>query len=381
MKKKVLRIAALPGSLGILCKGQLKFLNQHFEVIGVASDDPTLNELAANEEIEVIPININRRINLFEDIASLFKLYRLFRKEKPFLVHSITPKAGLLSMTAGFFARVPNRAHTFTGLVFPTSTGYFKKMLIFFDKIICHCATHIYPEGQGVKNDLIRYNITNKNLKVIGYGNVNGINLAHFDPSLYGNEKINELRKSLNISSQDFVFLFVGRMGFDKGISELIYSFIEVQKKYSTAKLLLVGIFEKEHDPLPEFIVNEIENNPDIIGVGWQTDVRPFFSIANIFILPSYREGFPNVVLQAGAMGKYSIVTNINGSNEIIKNDINGKIIPVKNTRALENAMLDCLSNRVLYEKYNPKFREIIAEKYEQSIVWTALLKEYQKMF
>lgn len=379
MKKKVLRIAALPGSLGILLKGQLKFLNQHYEVIGVASDDPTLNQLAEQEEIQVIPVTINRRISVFQDIASLIKLYWVFRKEKPHIVHSITPKAGLLSMTAGFFARVPHRAHTFTGLVFPTSKGFLKKMLIFFDKVICYCATDIYPEGQGVKNDLLNYSITKKDLKIIGHGNVNGINLSHYDPSLYGKEQNSKLRKELNIDEDDFVFLFVGRMGADKGISELISAFVETQKQDDTAKLVLVGTFEKEHDPIPETTSYEIENNAGIIFVGWQTDVRPYFAISNIFILPSYREGFPNVVLQAGAMGKFSIVTDINGSNEIIENGVNGKIVPVRDSGSLENVMTACLKNPTIY-KTNLNYRKIIEEKYEQSIVWNALLKEYQKM-
>ncbi len=379
-KKKVIRVAALSDSLRVLLKGQLRYLNNHFDILAIGSGKKSAQKLAEEEGVRTIPLRIERRISPFKDIKSLWGLYRLFRKEKPYLVHSITPKAGLLSMTAAYFARVPNRAHTFTGLVFPTSTGLLKKLLIFFDKLICYFATDIYPEGQGVKKDLLQYKITRKELKIIANGNVNGINLSHFDPSLYKKEDINDLRQSYGITPKDFVFLFVGRIGLDKGIIELVSAFLEVQKDFASAKLMLVGTFEKEHDPLPEDICNEIEQNEDIVFAGWQTDVRPFFMLSNVFILPSYREGFPNVVLQAGAMGKFSIVTDINGSNEIIENGLNGTVIPVKDKLALESAMLDCIKKPIKYKTHNLEFRKIIAKKYEQDIVWTALLKEYQNM-
>ncbi len=380
VKKKVLRIAAVPGSLGILLKGQLKFLNQYYEVKGVASDDPTLYDLAEQEEITVIPVNINRKITPLQDLKTLFRLYRVFKKEKPFIVHSITPKAGLLSMMAAYLANVPHRLHTFTGLVFPTSTGLLKQVLIFFDKVICFCATRIYPEGNGVKNDLISYRITKKPLKIIGHGNVNGINLSIFDPDIYSKEDIVKLKNELGILPEDFIFLFVGRMVNDKGIKELVDSLVGLQKTNQSIKLLIVGSNTKFLDPIPENIEKELNTNKDIIQVGWQTDVRPYFAISNVFVFPSYREGFPNVVLQAGAMGKFSIVTDINGSNEIIEDGFNGKIIPTQDKRALETAMHECLNDKSLYESHNTEYRKTIAEKYEQRIVWTALLEEYQKL-
>lgn len=379
-KKKVIRVAALSDSLRVLLKGQLRFLNDQYDILGVGSGVDSAQKLAEEEGIRTVSLHIERRISPLQDLKSLFKLYRLFRREKPYIVHSITPKAGLLSMAAAYFARVPHRAHTFTGLVFPTSTGLLKKVLIFFDKVICYFATDIYPEGQGVKNDLIAYNITSKELKIIGHGNVNGINLNHYDPSLYGLEAQHKLRERFGIDKDDFVFLFVGRIGFDKGITELVNAFVQVRKEFDSAKLLLVGTFEKEHDPLPNDINDEIENNQGIVCAGWQNDVRPFFSICNVFVLPSYREGFPNVVLQAGAMGKFSIVTDINGSNEIVQDGINGTIIPVRNSDALSQQMKQCLLDRQQYQGYNEEFRRLISEKYEQHIVWTALLEEYQKM-
>ncbi|MEJ1222352.1 glycosyltransferase family 4 protein [Sediminicola sp. 1XM1-17] len=380
MKKKVLRVAAIPGSLAGLLNGQLRYLNQYYEVIGLASEGKRHKDLRKNENIRTIPVNISRRISPFQDLVSLYKLYIIFRKEKPFLVHSITPKAGLLSMVAAYLARVPHRAHTFTGLIFPTKEGFMKKILIFFDKIICICATNVYPEGQGVKNDLINYNITKKSLKIIANGNVNGVDIRHFDPSLFPQKSVVELRTKYNYTLDDFVFLFVGRIVNDKGIIELINAFTQLEAIKSNIKLLLVGTFESDLDPIPSHIENEIQSNPNILHVGHQNDVRPFFALSNILVLPSYREGFPNVILQAGAMGKYCIVTDINGSNEIIKNGENGAIIPVKNSFALMEQMKYCLEHKTNYAAPNDSYRQIIVDKFEQQIVWEALLKEYKSM-
>ena len=187
-KKKLIRVAAIPASLHTLLKGQLRYINDYFEVIGVASKGEELQKLSNEQGIRTIAINIERSISPLKDVVSLFKLYRVFRKEKPFMVHSLTPKAGFLSMTAAYFARVPRRVHTFTGLLFPTRRGFMKQLLLFFDKLICLFATHVYPEGNGVKNDLENYKVTKKSLKVIANGNVNGVDIHHFDPGLYDSE-------------------------------------------------------------------------------------------------------------------------------------------------------------------------------------------------
>ncbi len=378
MKKKLFRISAISGSLAVLLKGQLRFMNEYYDVTGIASEGYQHQNIRDNEGIETIPVRINRKIDVGEDIVSLYKLYRIFKKEKPYIVHSLTPKAGLLSMTAAYLAGVPHRMHTFTGLIFPTQTGFMKKVLIFFDKVICFCATNVYPEGEGVKRDMIRYGITKKPLKVIGNGNVNGIDLSHFDPDLYDGKKQAEIRGEWGIENSDFVLSFIGRMVVDKGIVEMITAFITICETHKNVKLLLVGPKEEELAPLPDHIEREIDENPNIILSGWQHDVRPFFAITDVFIFPSYREGFPNVLLQAGAMGKFCIVTDINGSNEIVEEGINGTIIPAKDVSALTRAMLDVVENTSKFKSPDSRYRALIAEKYDRKLVWQAQLEEYR---
>lgn len=380
MKKKLFRVAAATGSIAVLLKGQLRFMNDHYDVTAIASEGVRHKGIRESEGIRTIPININRKISIGADVVSLYKLYRVFKREKPYIVHSLTPKAGLVSMMAAYLAGVPHRMHTFTGLIFPTQNGLMKQLLIFFDKVICFCATRVYPEGEGVKRDLIHYGITKKPLKVIANGNVNGIDLSYFDPNQFEPKKQAEIRKEWGFKNSDFVMSFIGRMVRDKGIVEMVTAFMEVRKTHTDVKLLLVGPQEKELDPLPAYIEEEITHNPNIVSIGFQNDVRPFFAITDVFVFPSYREGFPNVVLQAGAMGRFSIVTDINGSNEIIEEGYNGTILPVKDVDALTQAMSHAVENRSAFRAPNLGYRALITKKYDQKLIWQAQLDEYRKL-
>lgn len=380
MKVKIIRTSTVPQSLHNLLRGQLHFLNQYFDIIGLSGLNDRLLEVKDREGIKIIDVSMERRISPFKDLISLFKLIKIFWKEKPLIVHSITPKAGLLTMLAGKIANVPLRLHTFTGLIFPTHTGMMQKLLIKMDQILCWSATNIYPEGEGVKKDLISFNITSKPLKVLANGNVNGIDLNHFDVSRIDNNYLMQVKERLEIGETDFVFVFVGRLVGDKGINELVHAFKNICKNSSNVKLLLVGTLEKELDPLRNSTLEEMEMNKNIISVGYQNDVRPYFAISDALVFPSYREGFPNVVMQAGAMGLPSIVSNINGCNEIIVQDKNGSIIPVKNTEAIEFEMLKFLNDKEYYNQLKENSRPMITNRYEQQVVWNALLEEYNRL-
>lgn len=380
---KLFRTATVSVSLNFLLKGQLHFLNQYFEVVAISGEDEHLREVANREQVRTIPLTMQRAIRPFHDLVSLWQLYWLFKKERPQIVHSITPKAGLLSMVAAKMAGVPIRMHTFTGLIFPSRSGFMQKLLIKMDQLLCWAATHIYPEGNGVKQDLIHYGITSKPLKVLANGNVNGIDLEFFSSTQVSPEQKEQLQQELGLQPNDFVYIFVGRLVGDKGINELITAFnspLFWRGVGGEAKLLLVGPFESELDPLQPETLKVIESHPNIISVGFQSDVRPYFAVSDCLVFPSYREGFPNVVMQAGAMGLPSIVTNINGCNEIIVEGENGTIIPVKNVPALVEAMQKMCSDKAYYEQLQQNARVMIQSRYEQQVVWEALLEEYRRV-
>jgi len=380
LKKKIIRTSTVSISLDYLLKGQLAFLRQYYDVIAVSNNDEHLKIVKEREKVKTISVSTQRKISLIKDLISLWNLYLIFKREKPLIVHSITPKAGLLSMVAAYFANVPIRIHTFTGLIFPTKTGLIRKIIIFMDKTLCFFATAVYPEGNGVKNDLINFGITKKPLKIIANGNVNGIDLNYFNPSIFSKYDNNVNLKGIEINENDFVFIFVGRLVRDKGINELISAFLKLKSTSKNLKLLLVGPFENDLDPLNPETIKVIYECNDIIIVGFQPDIRPYLAISDALVFPSYREGFPNVVLQAGAMSLPCIVTDINGSNEIIIEGHNGIIIPVKDEEALIHAMYKLLSDKEYYSVLKTNARKFIISRYEQKIVWEALLEEYKEL-
>ncbi|MGV4554349.1 glycosyltransferase family 4 protein [Ornithobacterium rhinotracheale] len=375
---KLFRTATVPISLDILLRGQLKFLNQFYQVTAISGKGKNLNAVHQREGVRTMQVEMQRQISLWKDLISLIKMYRLLKKEKPTIIHSITPKAGLLSMVAGKIAGVPIRIHTFTGLIFPYRTGFLQKILILMDKILCACATHIFPEGEGVKHDLQRYGITHKPLEIIANGNVNGIDTNYFSKDQISEDCLESLRKQYNILHDDFVFCFVGRLVKDKGIVELINAFTELNNPKT--KLILVGKEEPKLDPLPAETIQKMNENPNIIRTGFQSDIRPFLALSHAFVFPSYREGFPNVVLQAQSMELPCIVTDISGSNEIIENNINGTIIPKQNTEELAKAMRDYQNNRVALSILQANTRKNIIAKYTQQYVWDCIHEKYQEI-
>lgn len=379
MKLKIIRITTVPTSLNKLLEGQLSFMCNYYEVIAVSSDQLSLAKVGKKEGVATYCVELTRKITPLQDLKALWELYIFFRKEKPLIVHTHTPKAGTVGMIAAWLARVPNRLHTIAGLPLLEAKGNKRKLLNFVEKITYSCATRVYPNSQGLKDIVIAERLTSSSkLKVLANGSSNGINTSYFNPAFYSEEDKKTLRKSLNLNIKDWVFVFVGRLVSDKGINELVSAFAKLISNVSDVKLLLVGPQEAELDPLQEETLQEIKGNRSIVSVGYREDVRPYLAISDVLVFPSYREGFPNVVMQAGAMGLPSIVTNINGCNEIIVDGENGTIIPVKDKNALYEAMELYITNRKYVAKLKENARESITSRYEQKIVWEALLAEYK---
>lgn len=375
VRNKILRVATVPESLDCFCKDLLRELvdQEGYEVVAVSSPGPELEVVARREGVRTVAVAMERRMSPMKDLKSLWRLIRVFRREKPAMVHSMTPKAGLLSMMAAWFCRVPVRVHTFTGLVFPTATGLTRRILMTTDWLTCFCATHVIPEGQGVRSDLLNNHITRKPLRVLGHGNVRGIDMAHYDAKLPDvQRRAAEIRRP-----EVFTYVFVGRLVGDKGINELVRAFVEVNRRCPDTRLILVGPPESNLDPLKPETLAEIYRNPAIEAVGSQADVRPWLAAADAFVFPSYREGFPNVVIEAGAMGLPSIVTDINGSREIIINDENGVIVPSRSVEALTEAMLQFKRNPATVARLGLQARSLIANRFEQGYVRRCLKDFY----
>ena len=366
MGKKIIRAATIGMSLNIFCKGLLKELkDEGYDVVALSSPDEDLRELGEREGVRTIGVQMERHASPFNDIVSLVKLIRVFRREKPDMVHSMTPKAGLLCMMAAKMVSVPIRLHTFTGLVWPTATGLSRKILMMTDRITAACATHIIPEGEGVKQDLQRC-ITKKPMKVLGHGNVRGIDLDYWK------------RNDKKVDDGVLTFVFIGRIVRDKGLNELVTAFVRLNQQYKDTRLLLVGPCEENLDPVLPDTMHLIETCDAIESVGRQEDVRSFYEQGDVLVFPSYREGFPNVVIEAGAMGLPSIVTDINGSREIIENEKNGLIVSPRDEMALYEAMKWMVEHQDEREQMAANARPMVASRYEQGFV-RQCLKDYYK--
>lgn len=389
MKIKLIRTSTVPTSLTSFLNGVFEVLMSNYELLLVSSPGKELDELHNKYGVKTIGVSMQRRFSPLKDLISLCKLILVFHKEKPYMVHSMTPKAGLLCMLAAWVTRVPRRVHTFTGLVWPTATGSTRKILMATDWLTCACATHIIPEGKGVMDDLQQH-ITHKPMRVLGYGNVRGVDMDYWRKTNASSNKLREIKRD-----DVFTFIFVGRIVRDKGINELIAAFDKLSQEHKV-RLLLVGTFEDALDPVSESTKKIIEGNSSIeyLGPQYGTDLLACYAASDCFVFPSYREGFPNTVLEAGAMELPSIVTDINGSREIIvcRNEENtspikdmklcdnGIIIPPRNEDLLYKAMEEVFKNDSVRAAMASQAREMVASRFEQSFVQKCLIEFYNEI-
>lgn len=393
---KIIRASTIGASLNTFCRGILQELKEKgYDVIALSSYDSNLKELGLRENVRTIGVDMERHVSLAKDLISLFQLVEVFYKEKPDMVHSMTPKAGLLCMIAAWITRVPVRVHTFTGLVWPTAKGLSRRILMLTDSITCSCATHVIPEGQGVLEDLREYRITKKAMKVLGYGNVRGVDMGIYSLRPEVISKASSLKKDFI-----FTFIYVGRIVGDKGINELVMSFMRLKVLESlenwSCRLVLVGGFEETLDPVSIKTQRLIDSVPEIESVGPQfgDDLLAWYAASDCFVFPSYREGFPNTVLEAGAMELPSIVTDINGSREIIIKDgseseqrlipgekmsirKNGVVIPSKDEEALYQAMKWMMTHKEERLLMSKNARAIVQNRFEQGFVRKCLYNFY----
>lgn len=404
-KKKIIRACTVSQSIGFV-KGMLPDLMKKYEVVILSSPGPEMDAVREQYGVKTIALPMERHISVRHDIVSLWKMVKVMLREKPDMVHSMTPKAGLLCMMAGWLTRVPLRVHTFTGLVFPTATGLKRRILMLTDSITCFCATHVIPEGEGVKADLQNNGITKKPLKVLGYGNVKGIDMQRFSRR----PEVMAISRQIPTSGATFTFLFVGRIVRDKGINELAKAFQQLSKKHPEARLLLVGNYEETLDPVSDETRQIIEDMPNLEWLGPKRgdELIAYYAASDCFVFPSYREGFPNTVIEAGAMGLPSIVTDINGSREIVcraavdadlksasresrisdtlrpgqdgKMSIltNGIMVPSKDVETLQEAMERMLTDKAMHQEMARNARPMIEQRFEQGFVRSCLYDFYK---
>lgn len=381
MSIKLIRITTVPISLKILLKDQLKFIDQYLDVVGVSSEGKELHDVARDEGIRTIPLNMTRQFTPFRDLVALIQMIILFRKESPNIVHSHTPKAGIIAMLAAWLTNVPNRLHTVAGLPIMDSVGLKRITLLIVEWLTCRCATKIYPNSKGLEvflTDVVK--VSSNKLKVLGSGSSNGVDTSYFNftPDLQESSKIFKTKYGLD---DCFVFTFIGRIIKDKGIEELMDAYARLSSEVENIRLVIVGWEEPLTDPISSRAKTILKSNKGIISMGFLEDIRPVLVSSDCLILASYREGFPNVVMQAACLNIPSIVSNINGCNEIIQDGSNGLVVEPKSADDLYYAMKRLESDRGLLSDLAAKSRDSVVEKYDREKFHKMILAEYQSLF
>ena len=374
-KPKFLLITTVPSSLNFF-SGQIQILKKKFDVELISSPDILLDEICEKEMVKGYKVYMKREIAFLNDVLSLISLWKLFLKIKPTIIHGNTPKASFLSIFVGWLCKVPIKIYYVHGLRYQGTTGVKRHFLMLMERLTCIFASHIYAVSFGVKSTIAKDGITKKKVVVIGNGSVNGIDMGYFSQH---NLSIPNLKKIYKLSSENFVFGFVGRIVKDKGINELVKAFLKINKLHPKTRLLLVGRFETQ-DPIDNNIIDEIKNNKNILNVGFQKDVRPFLKMMNVFVFPSYREGFGVSLMEAAAMNVPAITSNIIGCNEIIEDGFNGVLIPPKSVNDLFKAMENIFSNVKITNDMSKVCRGYVRGKYEQKKLWNRTLKSYHKL-
>ncbi|MEP2294676.1 glycosyltransferase family 4 protein, partial [Algoriphagus sp.] len=337
---KLIRITTVPISLKLLLAGQMKFMReQGWDVLMVSADGRELPQVVKAEGVrhEVIPFT--RKITPFQDLKCLWLLYQLFKSEQPDIVHTHTPKAGLLGMIASKLAGVKVRIHTLAGIPYMAAEGGKKSLLENMEKLTYSYATHVWPNSNGLKNFVVENELcASEKLTVIGKGSSNGVDLEKFNRGVLKENHLVAATMRILPGEEDFIILSVGRLVKDKGIQELVDAFLG-SKIVSKSKLVLLGSFEQELNPLSPETIKIINDHPRIVQIDWSDHVAHYLALADVLVHPSHREGFPNVLLEAGAMHLPVICSDIIGNTDVITQQKTGLIFPVKNVEVLKEAM------------------------------------------
>ena len=382
-KYSLILISTDPLTLSLL-KDQIYFLDKVFEltIISNLKNNPFNKDYVQSlHSTEFISVPFSRKVNLLLDLKCIFKLIYVYRRKRPDIIHSFTYKVGYISTFSSYIAGVKNRVHTFTGLLSPTSIGLKKIFYLVIECFISAFSTHIISESKSVFNILENSFVPFRSNSVIGYGGINGVDINYFNPNykipidlVNSDNIINEIH---NLKKRFRIFTFVGRLTKDKGLIELVNSFKELK---SNCKLIIIGENDKLR-PLSIEILNIINNLENILYIGYKNDIRAFLSMSDVFVLPSYREGLPNVILEAMAMQLPILATDVPGCRDLVTNDFNGWLIVSKSKDALLKKIKNVSEYSDSYLKeMGIKSRQIAKKKYNSNDQCHRMLKFYNSI-
>lgn len=375
-KLKLLFVATTVYSTNSALSAHLNALSDDFDVTLCTNLKTGVLTKEIGSNINIIHIDIERKIEIFKDIRALFQIFRILKKLSPDAVHSVTPKAGLLLMLAANFAGLPYRFHTFTGQVWTNHSGFRRRFLILFDKIIAGLATQVFADGLTQCDFLASENVVSRlKISVLGGGSIAGVDIKKFN-------KNSDIRRFLRLKHNTpdgyFIFLFVGRLVFDKGIVDLIEAFNLVSKQKSDIALWLVG-------PDEEFVEKKISAkyyiSDEVKFIGSYSDPQDYMAASDTLVLPSYREGFSTVIIEAAASMLPTIGYDINGIKDPIVNNKTGLLVNKGDVRGLASAMFELCGNLAKTQAMGQHARYRTVTLYSQDRITAAWKDFYRQVF
>lgn len=369
-------------ALRYLLPGQMHFMATNgFDVLMISADGIELADVIAHEKCPHLIVPMTRKITPLQDVKCLFQLVNIIRKEKPGIVHTHTPKAGLLGMLAAKICGVKVRIHTVAGLPLMVETGFKYQLLKFIEKLTYRAATQVWPNSNSLMQFIIDHKLcTISKLKIIGKGSTNGININRFSKDALKENILASIKTQMSFDPGKTYLLCIGRLVKDKGIVELVHVFTQLQKLSNNLILILAGEYEKTLDPLPAEIEREIDENPSILHINWTAHVEYYMQLAHLFVFPSHREGFPNVLLQAGAMELPIICSRITGNIDIITHNKTGLIFDRCNEQQLLQQLQYALANTQQMQTMARQLQQEIRQYYRQENIWQNLLDAYKTL-
>jgi len=362
-------------------KGQLRHLRDAgFDVTVVTAPGPALDRVRAGEGVNAIAVPMIREIASRRDVLSLWRFWRVMRRVRPVLTNVSTPKAGLLGGIAAWLSRVPCRVYTLRGLRSETTSGLKRRLLWLSERLACSCAHRVLCVSESLRQKALALRIVDaKRALVLGQGSSHGVDVDRFGPSPELSQRALLLRNRLAIPPGAQVLGFVGRLTRDKGIPELLDGYDRLLSAFPNVRLLLVGDFE-EGDPIDPLLRKRIETDPKILRSGFVEEIEAYYQIMNVLVLPTYREGFPNVILEAHAAGKPVVATRATGVVDAVIDSVTGILVGIGDSEELATAVASVLKDEALAARLGNAGRERVLRQFRQELIWDALLEEYRAL-
>jgi glycosyltransferase involved in cell wall biosynthesis len=378
---KLIRITTVPISLKLLLAGQMKYMKERgWEVITVSAEGRELDQVKRNEGVQHLVVPFTRKITPLADLKCIWQLIQLFNREKPDIVHTHTPKAGLLGMIAANLAGVKIRIHTLAGIPAMAAEGGKKSLLETAEKWTYSNATEVWPNSQGLRKFAVKNGLCPESkLRVIGKGSTNGVDLEKYSREALKENHLVAATMRILPGDDEFIILAVGRLVKDKGIEELVSAFLN-SKITNRSKLVLLGAFEQDLNPLSAETIATIQDHPKIIQIDWSDHVSHYLALADVLVHPSHREGFPNVLLEAGAMQVPVICSDIIGNSDIITQQKTGLMFPVKDAVALKEALEFAFVKRDRMAQYAINLYQEVVTNYDRKKIHQEILANYQRL-